>query len=326
MGSMGFFLCDWSVEFLRAQKKKAKKQRQKEAEECQNKQDLSIQTEACDESCMSCSEKSQELTEVNKTLTQYESEKSRLSQLFGSESDIVSSVESVLKEAAEKKSEMDKLRVENVQLAEDVAVQLRERDKAHSERVRSLEIVMNEKEKQLLQSSNVMRQQLASAKLESQQLQKQIETFDCKQRRMDSGNLEQELESMLVVIDLKKEENDQLRAANNSLQIDLERYSGLEIQLQVEKQKVEEMNSVIKMKNEQLRQVLDEYDSVQHQLEIEVAAHMSCQQDLEKIQWDKENFLMENEKRWKELQNQKKSGLILDVVRKDKAVAYSFNC
>jgi len=326
MGSMGFFLCDWSVEFLRAQKKKAKKQRQKEAEKCQNSKELSIQTEACDESCISCSEKSQELTKVTETLSQYESEKSRLSQLFGSESDLFASVESVLKEAAEKKSEMDKLRVENVQLAENVAVQLRERDKAHSERVRSLEIVMNEKEKQLLQSSNVMRQQLASAKLESQQLQKQIETFDCKQRRLEPGNLEQELESMLVVIDLKREENDQLRAANNSLQIDLERYSGLEIQLQVEKQKVEEMNSVIKMKNEQLRQVLDEYDSVQHQLEIEVAAHMSCQQDLEKIQWDKENFLMENEKRWKELQNQKKSGLILDVVRKDKAVAYSFNC
>ena len=62
----------------------------------------------------------------------------------------------------------------------------------------------------------------------------------------------------------------QLRAANNSLHIDLERYNGIEVQLQVEKQKVEEMNSVIKMKNEQLRQVLDEYDSVQHQLEIEV--------------------------------------------------------
>merc|ERR1739844_743001 len=221
---------------------------------------------------------------------------------------------------------MDKLKVENVQLAENVAVQLRERDKAHSERVRSLEIVMNEKEKQLLQSSNVMRQQLASAKLESQQLQKQIESFDGKQRRLESGNLEQELDSMMVVIDMKKDENDQLRAANNSLKIDLERYNGLEIQLQVERQKVEEMNSVIKMKNDQLRQVLDEYDSVQHQLEIEVAAHMSCQQDLEKIQWDKENFLMENEKRWKELQNQKKSGLILDVVRKDKALAYSFNC
>ena len=58
----------------------------------------------------------------------------------------------------------------------------------------------------------------------------------------------------------------------------------------------------------------------------QVEAHTSCQQELEKIQWDKENFLLENEKRWKELENQKKSGLILDVVRKDKALAYSFNC
>merc|ERR1712203_491887 len=300
-------------------------QKQTEAEQLQNSRDLSIQTDTSDESCLSCSDKTQELTKISETLTKYESEKNRLSQLFGSESDIFANVESVLKEASEKKCELNKLKDENLQLAENVAVQLRERDKAHSERVRSLEIVMNEKEKQLLQSSNVMRQQLAGAKLESQQLQKQIETFDGKQRRSEAGNLEQELESMMI-IDLKKEENDQLRAANNSLRIDLERYNGMEVQLQVEKQKVEEMNSVIKMKNEQLRQVLDEYDSVQHQLEIEVAAHTSCQQELEKIQWDKENFLMENEKRWKELQNQKKSGLILDVVRKDKAVAYSFNC
>merc|ERR1712203_444035 len=268
-------------------------QKQKEAEQLQNSRDLSIQTDTSDESCLSCSDKTQELTKISETLTKYESEKNRLSQLFGSESDIFANVESVLKEASEKKCELNKLKDENLHLAENVAVQLRERDKAHSERVRSLEIVMNEKEKQLLQSSNVMRQQLASAKLESQQLQKQIETFDTKQRR-EAGNLEQELESMMIVLDLKKEEeNDQLRAANNSLHIDLERYNGMEVQLQVEKQKVEEMNSVIKMKNEQLRQVLDEYDSVQHQLEIEVAAHTSCQQELEKIQWDKENFLME---------------------------------
>merc|ERR1711963_1032127 len=270
--------------------------------------------------------KIEEITKINETLTEYQNEKNRLSQMFGSESDILESVETVLKEASEKKKELEKLKEDNLGLAENVAVQLRERDKAHSERVRSLEIVMNEKEKQLLQSSNVMRQQLASAKLESQQLQKQIETFETKKRRLENGNLEQELDSMLVVIDMKKEENDQLKAANNSLRLDLERYNGLEIQLQVEKQKVEEMNSVIKMKNEQLRQVLDEYDNVQHSLEIEIAAHTSCQQELEKIQWDKENFLMENEKKWKELENQKKSGLILDVVRKDKALAYSFNC
>jgi len=328
MGSMGFFLCDWSVEFLRyrSQKKKAKKLRQKEAERLENLRELSVQTDVSEDSCNSCSEKIQEITKINETLTEYQNEKNRLSQMLGSESDVLESVETVLKEASEKKKEIDKLKEDNLGLAENVAVQLRERDKAHSERVRSLEIVMNEKEKQLLQSSNVMRQQLASAKLESQQLQKQIETFETKKRRLENGNLEQELDSMLVVIDMKKEENDQLKAANNSLRLDLERYNGLEIQLQVEKQKVEEMNSVIKMKNEQLRQVLDEYDNVQHSLEIEIAAHTSCQQELEKIQWDKENFLMENEKKWKELENQKKSGLILDVVRKDKALAYSFNC
>jgi len=291
-----------------------------------NCRELSIQTDDSDESCLSCNDKIQELSKANETLSEFQNEKNRLSQLFGSESDILGSVENVLKEAAEKKNLLDKLKEENLQLAENVAVQLRERDKAHSERVRSLEIVMNEKEKQLLQSSNVMRQQLASAKLESQQLTKQIETFETKKKRLENGNLEQELDSMMVVIDMKKDENDQLRAANNSLKIDLERYNGLEIQLQVERQKVEEMNSVIKMKNDQLRQVLDEYDNIQHQLEIEVEAHTSCQQELEKIQWDKENFLMENEKRWKELENQKKSGLILDVVRKDKALAYSFNC
>jgi len=325
MGSMGFFLCDWSVEFLRSQKKKAKKLRQKEAERLENLRELSVQTDNSEDS-NSCSEKLQEITKINETLTQYQNEKNRLSKMFGSESDILESVENVLKEASEKKKEIDKLKEDNLGLAENVAVQLRERDKAHSERVRSLEIVMNEKEKQLLQSSNVMRQQLASSKLESQQLQKQIEAFETKKRRLENGNLEQELDSMLMVIDMKKEENDQLKAANNSLRLDLERYNGLEIQLQVERQKVEEMNSVIKMKNEQLRQVLDEYDNVQHSLEIEVAAHTSCQQELEKIQWDKENFLMENEKKWKELENQKKSGLILDVVRKDKALAYSFNC
>ena len=82
--------------------------------------------------------------------------------------------------------------------------------------------------------------------------------------------MEQELESMLVVLDMKKEENDQLKACNNTLRLDLERITGVDIQLQVERQKTEEMSSVIKLKNDQLRQLLDEYDNVQHQLDIEV--------------------------------------------------------
>ena len=231
---------------------------------------MSIQTDTSDESCLSCSDKTQELTKISETLTKYESEKNRLSQLFGSESDIFANVESVLKEASEKKCELNKLKDENLQLAENVAVQLRERDKAHSERVRSLEILMTEKEKQLLQNTNSIRQQLASAKQEAQHLHKQVEVAETKRRRFEEGSLEQELESMLVVLDMKKEENDQLKACNNTLRLDLERITGVDIQLQVERQKTEEMSSVIKLKNDQLRQLLDEYDNVQHQLDIEV--------------------------------------------------------
>jgi len=307
---MGFFLCDWSVEFLRSQKKRAKKQAKEDAEKLSRFVEFSVQTEEV--------EGGEELEVARQN--------QRLSQLLGSETDLVGQVERIVSEAAERETEVGRLREDNLRMSESVAVQLRERDKAHSERVRSLEILMTEKEKQLLQNTNSIRQQLASAKQEAQQLQKQVERTETHKRRFEEGSLEQELESMMVVLDMKKEENDQLKACNNTLRLDLERHSGLEIQLQVEKQKTEEMNSVIKLKNEQLRQLLDEYDNVQHQLEIEVAAHMSCQQELEKIQWDKENFLIENEKRWKELENQKKSGLILDVVRKEKAVAYSFNC
>lgn len=271
-----------------------------------------------------------ELEEARQRVQHYSSQNNRLSQLVGgeaeAEADLVGRVEAIVSQAAQRETELASLREDNLRMSESVAVQLRERDKAHSERVRSLEILMTEKEKQLLQNTNSIRQQLAAAKQEAQQLQKQAERTETNKMRFEEGSLEQELESMMVVLDMKKEETDQLKAGNNTLRLDLERYTGLEIQLQVEKQKTEEMNSVIKLKNEQLRQLLDEYDHVQHQLDIEVAAHMSCQQELEKIQWDKENFLIENEKRWKELENQKKSGLILDVVRKEKAVAYSFNC
>jgi len=326
MGSMGFFLCDWSVEFLRyrSQKKRAKKQKAKELERLKNQVSLSVQTEESGVEREDCDD----LKTARLSLDHYQAQTNRLSQLCGgqTETDLVETVERIVNEAAERETEVERLKEDNRMMSESVAVQLRERDKAHSERVRSLEILMTEKEKQLLQNSNSMRQQLASAKQEAQQLQKQLEAAETKRRRVEEGSLEQEVESMLVVLDMKKEENDQLKACNNTLRLDLERFNNVDIQLQVEKQKTEEMNSVIQMKNDHLRQLLDEYDHLQHQLEIEVAAHMSCQQELEKIQWDKDNFLIENEKRWKELENQKKSGLILDVVRKEKAVAYSFNC
>merc|ERR1712128_303482 len=208
-------------------------------------------------------------------------------------------------------------------MATDAERQLGERDRAQSEIVRSLEIVMAEKEKQILQSSNLLRQQLAESKSEIQKLQRQ--QLENSRRIPAEGSFDQEMNSLIMVLDMKREETNQLKATNNRLRLEMERFSGLEVKLQVEMQKTEEMNAVINMKNEQLRQVLDEYDSVQQQLEVEVSAHLACQQELEKNRWTKESFLLENEKRWKDINNQKMSGMVLDVVQKEKALAYSFN-
>jgi len=329
MGSMGFLLADWSIELIRSKKRKAKKQNKKDNQKHQK--ECSAQTEAS--FCLACSEKSSQLSSQSEIISKYESDSKRMSRLFYSEDtegdhdrDLIESVEIMLKEASAVRSEVEQLKEEGLRMAESVGRQLTDRDSCHSERMRSLEIVMAEKEKQLHQSSNLLRQQLSAAKKETQQLQRQLTQLESNRRLPAEGSLEKEIDSLRMVLNMKKDETDQLKAVNNSLRLELERFGGLEVKLQVQKQRTEEMNMVINMKNDQLRQVLDEYDGVQQQLEVEVSAHLACQQELERSQWAKETFLLENEKRWKEVANQKKSGLILDVVQKEKALAYSFNC
>jgi len=329
MGSMGFLLADWSIELIRSKKRKAKKQNKKDNQKHQK--ECSAQTEAS--FCLACSEKSSQLSSQSEIISKYESDSKRMSRLFYSEDtegdhdrDLIESVEIMLKEASAVRSEVEQLKEEGLRMAESVGRQLTDRDSCHSERVMSLEIVMAEKEKQLLQSLNLLRQQLSTAKKETQQLQRQLVQLESNRRLPAEGSLEQEIDSLRLVLDMKKDGADQLKAVNNSLRLELERFCGLEVKLQVQTQRTEEMDAVINMKNDQLRQVLDEYDGVQQQLEVEVSAHLACQQELERSQWAKETFLLENEKRWKEVANQKKSGLILDVVQKEKALAYSFNC
>merc|ERR1712106_1141110 len=109
-------------------------------------------------------------------------------------------------------------------MASGIGRQLGERDTAHSERVRSLEIVMAEEERQMLQSSNILRQQLAAAKREIQQLHRQLEELDSDKHIPNSGSLEQEMESLSMVLDMKREEIEQLKAANNIFSLEMERF------------------------------------------------------------------------------------------------------
>merc|ERR1711874_85046 len=247
----------------------------------------SCQTEAIN--CITCSDNVAQISSQTQQISEYERERKNLMELLScdadiSDLDIVERVEEMMNKASAVKGEVQKLKEERLAMTGSLEKQLAERDTVHSDRVRSLEIVLAEKEKHLLQSSNLRREQLAAATTKTKQLERQIASLERDKRAPAAGSLEQEMDSLRMVLDMKKDETERLKASNNTLK--LERFHGLEIKLQVQTQKTEEMNAVINMKNEQLRQVLDEY-----------------------------------EKRWKEISNQKMSGMVLDVVQKEKALA-----
>jgi len=330
MGSVGFLLADWSIELIRYRSKKRKAKAERKKNEKHQKESC---TQTYETSCIACSEKSAQISAQNEKLSEHKIEKDNLIKLISCKTDvcdldIFERIGEICREASVVKSEIENLKDERLKMTESVERQLAERDSVHSERVRSLESVLVEKEKQMMQSTNLMKQKLLSATTETQQLQKRIQNMERERekRKPVEGSLEQEMDSLKMVLDMKKEETDQVKASNNALKLEMERFNGLDIKLQVQIQKTEEMNAVINMKNDQLRQVLDEYDRVQQQLELEVSAHLACQQELEKSQWSKEAFVLENAKRWKEISNQRMSGMVLDVVQKEKALAYSFNC
>jgi len=316
MGSMGFILADWSIELIRSRTRRRKTKKGSTAPS------HTKHTEG-PPFCPDCNEISGRLSTQTETISGLREERKCLTNLLaGDESeralDILENVKKVMKEALAVRNEIDQLKEERLRMAEGIGRQLTNRDTTHAEKVKEMEAVKVKKEKQLFQSSSLLRQQLAAAEKQVKQLQGQL----------DSSNpgIGEEMNSLRQVLNTKKVEVDQLKAEKNSLTIELERFGRLELQLKVQKQSIEEMTAVISLKNDQLGQVLDKYDSLQQELEIEVSAHLNCQQELEISLVERENFAQENEKRWRDVVGMKEKGMILDVVNKEKGLAYRYNC
>ena len=235
-----------------------------------------------------------------------------------SEHDLVTHVEKVMKEAKGLKEEVTELKAERLKMAESIGRQLTDRDNSHEEKIKEIEAVRIEKERQLLQSASLLRQELAAAK-------KEVKLLERNKTGIEEGKLEEEIVSLRKGLDLKKSEVDKLKAEKNSMVLEVERVDKMEAELKLQRQKVEDMTSVIKLKNDQLGQVLDKYDDLQQELEIEVSAHLSCQQDLERTLVEKEMVSRENERRWMEVTSSNQKGMILDVVNKEKGLAYRYN-
>merc|ERR1712066_152201 len=126
--------------------------------------------------CLDCVNVGKALEDAKAAQEETIKREERLGQVVGvAPGDLVAAVEQLVDKAAQLRTELEQLRAEGRSMAERVGRQLGDRDNAHAEKVEALETLMAEKEKQLLQSSNLLRQQLAHGKKEREALQRQLD-------------------------------------------------------------------------------------------------------------------------------------------------------
>jgi len=405
MGSLGVMMAEWTVELFRSRKNKKSKFR-KEKKKNGKESTIEAPTAIQDGVCSNCREnhKNQKFSSEGKPvfesgagqgyeepLRQLEAlsqERDRVSKLFVDFHDDIDeisddeeveeqtvmtldqTVAQLIQQTKKTRNALQQSKDDCLRMAEGVGRQLAERDREHADRVKSLEIMMKEKEKQLLNSSNILRQQLSDSKREIQMLERkqssQQELLARKnseahqfvaakrktseqhmeavsaasaataaaQKKLSNGStgsmesLEQEVESLRLVLEMRRVEVDQLRAANNCLLLEMERCRGLELHVDEQRQRIEEMEAVIQNKNIEIRQLNEQRARLVQQLEIEESAHLSCQQDLERVEWTLQNIITakENKKGTHIGESYEDKSIILDLVHKDKSMAYSITC
>jgi phage shock protein A len=90
----------------------------------------------------------------------------------------------------------------------------------------AVEQLAAEKEKQLLETIGQQKQQIAAARKEEEQLRQLLAESSCQQKnsgRVGSGSWEEEVDSLRTVLRMRGQDLEQLRAANNTLLIEMER-------------------------------------------------------------------------------------------------------
>ena len=130
-------------------------------------------------------------------------------------------------------AEVEYLRGNNVTLSEKINREISKKEQLQNLKVKDIEYEMQERENKLIKASNTVRGKLAQAKEEINSLTKELKRIETNKSITESGSWQQEAESLQMVAEMRKQERDQLKATNNTLSIELERLSVIELQLQV---------------------------------------------------------------------------------------------
>merc|ERR1711983_219862 len=254
--SLGYVLMNWTSTFRKKKKGNAvTKEAHTNAKETKCCQTTEME-------CFQCIEKSLKMqtlaAEAQKAEKSGEEVKAKLKAANASLATIMD-VEAKLREDHEHLVLQEaQVRYDLEQFRKSFSDTLEERDCAHADRIRTLETVLQDKECEWAHKNEALRRDLRQAIRSSMaDTEREVESL---------GNLEQEIESLKMVIEMRSTENRQLRVNNNQLLTQLERLAFLEGGLANTRQRLDEMTLVLQNKMDSERELLELSETLQEEL------------------------------------------------------------
>jgi len=258
---------------------------------------IAMETQCCqtdDMECVLCIEKSMKMETLTEEAQKAEKSSEEIKRkLNAANSSLVGimDVEAKLREDHEHLVLQEaQVRYELEQLRKQYTDQLEERDQAHADRVRALETVLQDKECEWANKNEALRRDLRQAIRSSMaDTEREVESL---------GNLEQEIESLKMVIEMRSNENRQLRVHNNQLITQLERLAYLEGELANTRQRLDEMTMVLQNKMDSEKELLELSETLQQELVRSRAEIMQYKKNVENWQYLQEHLGQQHHQEW----------------------------
>lgn len=303
--SLGYVLMNWTSEFARHSKtKKNKKKHAKNKENLEDiksqndneinpkisksslkefssiaKNEVEVQTEDC--ACQRCEEYEGNVEYLEQQLSDahitQESLKQKLSKTKATLATTIER-ESRIRDVKESlELEEAQVRYEFEGLKTSLLKELEERDHAHSERIQIMEQVMNSKDCEWASKNELLQKELRTTLRSALQ--------DTEREEHSLTSLEQEIDSLRTVIEMRSSENKELRNINEKLTDKIEHQSWLEAEIEKAKRRLEELALIVQNKMVSERELLELSEALQRDLVQSRSETLHYKQQIENRQY-----------------------------------------
>jgi len=310
--SLGYAMMNWTSEFARhAKAKRNKKKNSKNKENCDDKiinnitsihskdskqkiskiadstdfecNEVEIQTD--DLGCERCEEYAGNVEFLEQQLNDAHITQETLKQKLAKTKFTLATTierESKIRDAKESlELEEAQIRYEFEELKSTLLKELDVRDHEHSEKVKSMEKAMNAKECDWENKNQMLQKELRDT------LRSALEDTESEEHSLTS--LEQEIDSLRTVIDLRSSENKELRNVNEKMNEKIEHQSWLEAELEKAKRRLEELTLIVQNKMVSERELLELSEALQRDLVQSRTETLHYKQQIENRQYLQEH-------------------------------------